>query len=144
MSAERGHSAEFERCGSCQGIWVERYSLAVALGDPGKAREFDWTGLSAELDDGQETGFRCTTCDQLFIARRTMNVELDVCRGCGGIFLDHSELEALRDAARREARRDRLENVAGGSGELGGEVANQMATNSVLHLVGRALASLLS
>lgn len=118
MAAEQRDAVDFDRCSSCGGVWIERYGLALIMDRAGREHERDWTGRRAEIDRGRETGVCCSVCGEKLIARWTRGVELDVCRGCGGLFLDPSELETLRADARREARRDRLQNVVGATGDL--------------------------
>ena len=132
MGAEQRDSVEFERCTSCGGVWIERYGLSLIMGRAGQEHELDWTRRPAEIDKGRPTGIRCNVCEEELIARRTRGVELDVCRGCGGLFLDPTELETLRADARREARIDRLENVMGAGEELAGELAVNTAWDVLL------------
>ena len=81
---------------------------------------------------------RARTPDKL-IARQTRGVELDVCRGCGGLFLDPSELETLRADARREALSERLENAVG----LGDELVSGLPEDTAWDLLVVAIRGLL-
>ena len=139
MGAERRDSVEFERCTSCGGVWIERYGLTLIMGRAGREHELDWSRRPAELDEGRETGIRCSLCEDKLIARQARGVELDVCRGCGGLFLDPSELETLRADARREARMERLQNVAEASGEL----ASDLPADTAWNLLASAIRGLL-
>lgn len=40
---------------------------------------------------------RCVKCEQDFLRKLVGDVEVDLCPGCGGLWLDHSELQRLAE-----------------------------------------------
>lgn len=88
-------------CPTCAGIWLDEYELAEvgdALGGlPFRVEEI------AELGSPAKNIARCPRCKATPSEISVLDVAIDVCAGCRGVWLDGAEYEALAAAAALEA-----------------------------------------
>ena len=103
--------------GGCGGIWFDWLELQK-VDEQHEAAGFDL--LHASRDPGarvdREAKRDCPRCAGLVMMRHFASVkreiEVDECAGCGGFFLDHGELNRLRDQyATDEERRQAAESL---------------------------------
>gem|GEM_PF-2962778 len=80
------------RCGDCKGIWISGQTVRAVLG-------------SLEVGSNQQgAGMLCCPDDrQPLVVVRKKGVTIDVCLGCGGVWLDHGELERLIQSKKRSS-----------------------------------------
>jgi Zn-finger nucleic acid-binding protein len=101
--AEKPHHVD--RCARCGGIWLDRAETSVVC--PTVAglheRKVEITAL------GAPASMRCPRCKATPYTFRLLDLELDVCLGCGGVWLDARDQEegmvrGLGDDAHRSDR----------------------------------------
>ncbi len=92
---------EVDRCFSCGGIWFDHGELERYL----KARLtiLDSPAVGGELDqhlDAKEAHCpRCSHAMRKAPAPRSQDVTMDMCGGCGGVWLDSTEVDRLERAS---------------------------------------------
>ncbi len=91
---------EVDRCFSCGGIWfdhgeLERYLKArlAILDSPVVGGQLD-----QHLDEKEAHCPRCNRPMHKAPAPRSQDVGMDVCGGCGGVWLDSTEIDRLERA----------------------------------------------
>lgn len=88
-------------CGTCAGIWLDEYELAEVADALG--------GLPFRMDEIAALGApaknvaRCPRCGGTPSELTVLDVAIDFCMGCRGVWLDGSEYEAIAEAAAIEA-----------------------------------------
>jgi Zn-finger nucleic acid-binding protein len=83
IRAERGFGVG--HCRACSGLWLPSRVVASAVGHIlNPRRQIVASPLLLCPDDGQP-----------LIVRRSHGVELDFCGNCGGVWLDHGEVERI-------------------------------------------------
>lgn len=99
---------ELDGCDTCGGCWFDGRELTAATrieGEPLTALEAEFTaGLAGGAAAGRR---RCPNCRgdlERFTFPHAPGVELDGCRGCGGIWFDEGELSALAATLPRDLR----------------------------------------
>jgi len=86
----KGRDTRVDRCPQCAGLWFDEHELAEVLGIPPKKVEIPGDVLA--LDN------RCPRCEaplHMFCYPGTM-VIVDMCRACGGIWLDDKEIQQMK------------------------------------------------
>jgi Zn-finger nucleic acid-binding protein len=100
----------------CGGIWFDNFELDK-VDESSEPADALLSLAAADPAPVMDTSARrqCPRCQDLIMMRHFVSVrrevEVDECPGCGGTFLDHGELEAIRgqfasEDARREAARE--------------------------------------
>jgi len=113
-------------CPSCRGVWFEAGELAAVLGVAAK-------GLEAPPDATQGSRL-CPACGKPlfgFAYPQTM-VRVDMCRKCGGLWLDAGEYRDIKDARELLKRCGEMEEYAPVPGLKG----------SLIRLINTAIAAL--
>ncbi len=95
--------------GGCGGIWFDWFELQK-FDEPhehaGELLEVAWDE-SVHTDHSEP--FYCPRCEDVVMQRHYFSVkhevEVDECPGCGGFWLDHGELEKIRDQFSTEEER---------------------------------------
>jgi Zn-finger nucleic acid-binding protein len=88
-----------DRCPSCKGLWFDDGELAEVIGVPSAGR------LKVPEGTVAQPQVRCPRCSEplrLFCYPGTMTL-IDMCSGCGGVWLDEHELQEIARSA--EARK---------------------------------------
>lgn len=122
---------KLRQCTTCRGLWLPAASVAAALGQPAIARP---------RDTAQPTSLRCPDDGASLVAVFHHKVEIDLCTACGGVWLDHGELERILAARRKEqvaeAAGDAVDGVDLGIDlvDLGGD-----AVGAVFEFIGDCL-----
>lgn len=98
-----GRPVRADVCRTCAGVWLDEYELAEvdgALG--GLPFRHDEIARLGTVHDGTP---RCPRCRDRCVEIAVLDVAVDVCTGCRGVWLDGAELEAVRRASDLEAAR---------------------------------------
>lgn len=88
--------------GGCGGVWFDNYELDRVDEAHEPADDF-LLGVVRDPAPVMDTSARrhCPRCPDLVMMRHFVSVrrevEVDECPGCGGVFLDHGELAAIRN-----------------------------------------------
>ncbi len=88
-------------CRACGGIWLDEYELAE-VSDPLGGLPFRMAEI-AELGAPGKHLATCPRCHAVPVEVAVLDVALDVCPGCKGVWLDGGEYEALARATALEA-----------------------------------------
>jgi hypothetical protein len=102
----------------CGGVWFDLFELAKLEKQPESAhRALEHYNRPTGLAAPQSKKRPCPRCQDIVMMRRFFSrlrgVEIDECAGCGGIWLDGGELEAIkREAAQLEAGQPLTEGAA--------------------------------
>lgn len=84
---------ELDHCPECRGLWFDADELTLHLADISGER------IDARPDPGPETSYRCPRCpDRRLREAHLLDVRVESCPGCGGIFLDLGEVHELLGA----------------------------------------------
>lgn len=89
-----GPDVRIDVCGKCKGSFYDRGELAQTIKD---RRVSD--RLTEAPIRGTMSPIACPRCSGRMRVRREWDVEVDVCISCGGVWLDHGELEELESQA---------------------------------------------
>ena len=92
-----GRSIQLSRCGSCNGIWMDREQLDQYL-DQGSWGIDSWPVDEQLMRDLDEKTARCPRCDLRLVkapSTRDPAVVIDFCDKCAGVWLDATELDQL-------------------------------------------------
>jgi len=100
-----GPDVRIDVCGKCGGSFYDRGELAQTIKDRRIADR-----LTEAPIRGTMSPIACPRCSGRMRVRREWDVEVDVCISCGGVWLDHGELEeleaqAVKDLGDEEKRR---------------------------------------
>jgi Zn-finger nucleic acid-binding protein len=109
-----------EECRSCHGIFLDRGEFNALLTMVSGDLEFN-TGSGDEAEDtAPERG--CPRCGAVAMAKRAFlgygSVIVDVCAGCGGVYLDGGEWDSVNDSLKRFEKN-------GGPADFRGEIAGR-------------------
>jgi Zn-finger nucleic acid-binding protein len=101
LTAHRSEAVELDLCESCGGVWLDEGEWLAVMGVTRDVAP----PVSLSLDPRP----RCPACStpmQPFGLEQAAHIEVDVCRDCGGTWLDAYELGQVQVAiaAAREAR----------------------------------------
>jgi Zn-finger nucleic acid-binding protein len=99
-------SVVVDECPGCGGIWFDRDELRQAkdAAEP----DANWLDFDAWTDgdgaSGAPSAIACPSCDgqMVTLAYGATGVEIDVCGGCHGTWLDRGEFAKIVDALSRE------------------------------------------
>lgn len=81
-------------CQACHGLWLSARALQTILLQRGSQNAAQ---VIPHLDMGfsHESKRLCVSCQKRLLVRRIMDVEIDYCPQCKGVFLDPGELDAI-------------------------------------------------
>jgi len=85
-----GPNVTIDICPRCDGIWLDPGELGKLLGDR-KLTDY----LTKEIGTKSKSRLLCPRCRALMDIEKADDVEVDVCLGCHGVWLDSGELDAL-------------------------------------------------
>ncbi len=88
----KGPSIVIDHCPACGGIWLDKGELNRMLRSRVPERLINGRGGLAKW--GKQV---CPRCQGKMEIKFIMDIELDECTKCKGIWLDHGELEALEE-----------------------------------------------
>jgi Zn-finger nucleic acid-binding protein len=116
-----GPDVRIDVCGKCGGSWFDRGELSQTIEDRRIADR-----LTEPPIRGSMSSISCPRCGGRLRARREWDVEVDVCISCGGVWLDHGELEelkaqAVKDLDDEEKRRRKEASFYRAIREMGGD-----------------------
>lgn len=86
---ERG-GERLDLCRKCGGIWFDRDELAALLGSESSVELL--IGISMDL---KGESLPCPDCMEPMNTKEVYEVFVDVCRECGGIWMDRGETEKI-------------------------------------------------
>lgn len=92
-----GPDVRIDVCGNCGGSWYDRGELAQTINDRRIAER-----LTEDPIRGTMSPIACPRCGGRMRVRKEWDVEVDVCISCGGVWLDHGELEELESHAEKD------------------------------------------
>jgi Zn-finger nucleic acid-binding protein len=92
-----GPDVRIDVCGKCGGSWYDRGELAQTIENRSMADK-----LTEDPIRGTMGPIACPRCGDRMRVRKEWDVEVDVCISCGGVWLDHGELEELESKAKVE------------------------------------------
>jgi len=105
-------------CPDCAGIWLDGGELAKIAGE--RNLEMQLAGAK-----GTASSLSCPRCAVPLTTKSFLDVEVDVCFLCNGVWFDHAELEHLQiayldylDRTREAAIAEEAELTAGGTGSM--------------------------
>lgn len=83
-----------DRCSSCQGLWFDRGEILHFSSDPDRLDEL----LGRGLIDARPSERSCPRCETHLEVGGFLDpsLEIDKCASCGGLWLDHGEIDLLR------------------------------------------------
>jgi Zn-finger nucleic acid-binding protein len=84
----------YAHCAKCRGLWLGADGLKVLLARRGARSAAE---LVALLDAGfaKPTQRPCVGCRKPLLARRLLEIEIDYCPDCKGVFLDDGEFDQV-------------------------------------------------
>ena len=85
-----GPDVRIDVCEKCGGSWYDRGELAQTINNRRMADK-----LTEDPIRGIMGPTACPRCGDRMRVRQEWDVEVDVCISCGGVWLDHGELEDL-------------------------------------------------
>ena len=77
-------------CPKCEGIWLDKGELNKLL----KNRKLS-DYLTKHIGTQSKSKLVCPRCSKLMDIETAEDIEIDVCLGCNGVWLDHGELAKL-------------------------------------------------
>ena len=80
-------------CSRCHGLWFDKGEVAFYL----EARK-DLPDAQASVDAGHPTSYSCPKCQGRLVEipfNPGKSVMVDICEGCGGIYVDKGELALM-------------------------------------------------
>jgi len=98
-------AVQFDRCGTCGGLWFDALEKERLLAHPRAAKEADRTLGPGTVHAGKKTGLPCPRDHSTLIHLvdpRQPHVGFESCTVCGGAFLDAGELTDLSEVTIRE------------------------------------------
>jgi Zn-finger nucleic acid-binding protein len=115
------------QCATCSGLWIPASVVATVI---------DGVSHSTRMTGGV-TGFRqCPEDKSALVPIHYHGVEIDRCALCGGVWLDHGELEII-------LRKKRVSTVVGNALDAGSEVLSTVDPTVLGDLAGDALGAVL-
>lgn len=108
LSPAQFNGVEYERCGSCNGMWFDAFEHEELKAMPGS--EAIDTQSAPNPDVGAAT-LACPKCSQkLFrmVVPGQPHIALDTCGFCHGVFFDAGEFRDFKEETLRERLRDLL------------------------------------
>ena len=100
--SERG--VLLDHCRPCNAVWLDAGELeSLELGVARSAGDLEVQRRSEDAREAARTVSTiglCPRCQRALETRGVHGVEIDQCRHCGGIFLDHGELPTILGRAR--------------------------------------------
>lgn len=103
------------RCGACQGAWLDGAGT-VAVGEQLGMRAATWRARVHKAGRPWFFALKCIRCHTALRRLRLRALDVDACAQCGGMWLDHGELERISqgrhaDPAEGDVRRRALSTV---------------------------------
>jgi Zn-finger nucleic acid-binding protein len=89
-----GPDVRIDVCEKCGGSWFDRGELAQTVNNRKMADR-----LTEDPIRGTMSPIACPRCGGRMRVRKEWDVEVDVCISCGGVWLDHGELDELEAKA---------------------------------------------
>ena len=101
-------AVELDHCSGCRGLWFDADELVEHLAD------ISGETVEAHPDAGSQTSYRCPKCaDQSLREAYLLDVRVESCPGCDGIFLDLGEVHELLGALSAPERSAAGSSLAG-------------------------------
>ena len=105
---ERG--MEIDICDSCNGVWLDAGEL-TKLAEDEKRRRYTWTILANQ--ECPLTTLNCSRCSETILVEVVIEDHaFQVCRGCGGLFIDSGTLDSITLREDDEYRGTMRESIA--------------------------------
>jgi Zn-finger nucleic acid-binding protein len=95
-------------CGQCRGVWFDGGELERALGMGGKKLKVPVAAPAQHMECP-----RCTNADLYNFDYPGTKVAIDMCKKCGGIWLDGGEFPKIRAVAIQQAKATRKSGLGG-------------------------------
>ena len=110
----KGREIRIDYCDKCKGVWFDGGELEAVLGVAAKE-------LSVP-SSAKKRGRTCPSDGEMLYAFKYPQtlVVIDMCKKCGGLWLDHSEMKEIRAVRSDLKRRGKLETHAPVTGVRGG------------------------
>ncbi len=89
-----GPNIVIDICPKCSGIWLDQGELNKMLRDR-KLSDY----LTKHIGTQSKSKLVCPRCGWLMDIETAEDVDVDVCLKCGGAWLDHGELEKLKEVS---------------------------------------------
>ena len=89
------HDIELDYCPACEGLWFDHGEMELVASEMGSPID---GALHRRPADTNEEKLKCPECQKTMDKRllgTSDPVVTDVCRLCGGLWLDHGELEQV-------------------------------------------------
>ena len=87
-----GPNIMIDICPKCNGIWLDRGELKKIIKDK-EVSDY----LTKDIGTKARSPLICPRCRDLMDIEKAEDVEVDVCLGCRGVWLDAEELEGLKE-----------------------------------------------
>lgn len=102
MDRKSIRGVEIDVCGGCGGIWLDRGELIKLKLKAGKRTIENIQDSKAEVVKVPPTSGRvrlpCPVCEGKLLPLQVEQVAVEICNSCGGLFLDHGELDPVLTA----------------------------------------------
>ena len=90
-----GSTILIDNCAECGSYWYDKGELDKVLEEDELERM-----LNLKMPKGPGSRFPCPRCENKLAAKMLLNVEIDQCRSCSGIWLDKDEIGQIKAACR--------------------------------------------
>lgn len=88
----------FDRCNSCNGMWLEKGELAKTMGEKEDFPEPE------KMKSGPKSSLQCPKCSKVNMIEVALSTKskliLDTCLQCSGVWLDSKELVKIQKVLR--------------------------------------------
>ena len=110
----KGKDFAAEYCLKCKGVWFDRDELEQVM--PEAIKELEVPG-----DAWKDLEYLCPKCDRPLYAFNYPQtyVTIDMCKGCGGLWLDHREFKEIREVRKSLERWGEMQEYAEVTGVKG-------------------------
>jgi len=100
LQEETLHRQTVDRCAQCRGIFFDRGELASILNIVRLYRGFELEEdeIDTLSENGEARSITCPGCGENMSQNEVGGAVVDICDGCGGVWLDGGEIQALKIA----------------------------------------------
>ena len=90
-----GSTILIDNCNGCGGYWHDKGELDKVLGEDELEKM-----LNLKMPNRSGSRFPCPRCGGDLAVKMLLNVEIDQCRSCSGVWLDRDEIGRIKAACR--------------------------------------------
>ena len=94
MTRTTASGAPMYTCLKCHSVWVNGRTFKRLLKEEYRTKLRDvWSAIESEGESNLESRI-CPDCTKSLFKLRSLEVELDICKKCSGVFFDEHEIRA--------------------------------------------------